>query len=60
MSNSLSLFSRELCRKSNIAGSNLKGASEDFRRNGGKIVENRAFTDINRRYFGVDGRFFCG
>ena len=48
--------SRELCRKAHIAGANLKGGSEDFRRNGGKFAENRALTDVNRRYFGVNGR----
>ena len=25
--------------------------------NGGKFAENRTLTDVNRRYFGVDGRF---
>ena len=48
---------RELCRFAHIAGANLKGGREDFRRNGGKIAENRALTDVNRRYFGVNGRF---
>ena len=30
------IFSRELCRKAHIAGANLKGGSEDFRRNDGQ------------------------
>ena len=38
-------------------GASLKGGSEDFHRNGGKFAENRTLTDVNRRYFGVDGRF---
>ena len=50
-------FRRELCRKTHIVGANLKAGSEDFRRSRGKISENRALTDVSRRYFGVDGRF---
>ena len=34
-----------------------RGGGEDFRRNGGKITENRALTEVTRRYFGVDGGF---
>ena len=50
-------LSRELCRKTQSVGANLKWDSEGIRRNGGKIVENRALADLNRCYFGVDGRF---
>ena len=32
-------------------GATLKGSSEDFHRKGGKIAENGALTDLNRRYF---------
>ena len=35
-----------------------RGGNEDFRRNGGEIAENSTSTDVNRRYFGVDGQFF--
>ena len=40
------LFCRDLCRKTQFAGAILKGGSEDFRRSGGKIPENRALTDV--------------
>ena len=50
-------FSRELCRKAPIVGANLKGAVRISTENGGKFAENRALTDVNRCYFGVDGRF---
>ena len=38
-------------------GANLKRGSEDFHRKGGKVAENRALTDVSRRYFGFYGRF---
>ena len=45
-----------------IAGANLKGSTEDFRRNGGNIAENRAaenraLTEVNRRHFRICGQF---
>ena len=33
------------------------GAVRISTENGGKFAENRTLTDVNRRYFGVDGRF---
>ena len=36
---------------------NLKRGSEDPHTEGGKIAENRALTDVSRRYFGICGRF---
>ena len=50
-------FSRELCRETHIVSANLKGGNEDFHGKGGKITENRALTDVNRRYFGIYDRF---
>ena len=50
-------FSRDLCRKAHVVGADLKGGSEDFHRKRGRIAENRALTDVNGHYFGVDGRF---
>ena len=48
-------------------GCQFEGGSEDFRRNGGKIAENRALTDVNRHYFSANrglplplGRGVCG
>ena len=35
----------------------LKGGSDDIHREGGKVAENWTLTDVNARYFGVDGRF---
>ena len=46
-------FSRKLCREAHIVSANLKGGSEDFHGKGGKITENWALTDVNRRYFGI-------
>ena len=50
-------FSRELCREAHLVSANLNGGSEDFHGKGGKIAENRALTDVNRRYFGTYDRF---
>ena len=55
--NSLALFNRALCRKAPIVGANLKGAVRASTENGGKIAENRALTDVNRRYVGIYDRF---
>ena len=48
-------FDRELCRKANILGANWKGGAVPTERR--KIAENRMLTDVNRRYFGICGRF---
>ena len=50
-------FWRELCREGHIIGASLRGRQCGFPLKMRKIAENRALTDVNRRYFGVDGRF---
>ena len=50
-------FSQELYREAHLVSANLNGGSEDFHGKGGKIAENRALTDVNRRYFGIYDRF---
>ena len=43
--------------KTSILGANMKGEVRMSTENGGTIAENRALTDVNRRYFGICGRF---